>query len=70
LALAPWLAAYWLTGHRVILNAAGSPLPLGPKEAKEIADARIAVGDTGGFNYAGRSFFQLANEYIDATKIT
>jgi hypothetical protein len=41
-----------------------------PKEAKEIADARIAVGDTGGFNYAGRSFFQLANEYIDATKST
>ena len=40
------------------------------KEAKEIADARIAEGDVGGFNYAGRSFYQLANEYIETYKDT
>lgn len=37
------------------------------KEAKEIADSRIAAGDSGGFSYAGNSFYQLANEYIEAS---
>lgn len=38
------------------------------KEAKEISDARIAEGDEGGFNYAGRSLYKLANEYIETFK--
>lgn len=37
------------------------------KEAKKISDARIAEGDEGGFNYAGSSFYQLANEYIETS---
>lgn len=39
-------------------------------EAKKIANARIESGDSGGVNYAGRSFYQLASEYIDTTKNT
>ncbi|MEZ5489186.1 MAG: hypothetical protein R3F50_02585 [Gammaproteobacteria bacterium] len=35
-------------------------------EAKKIAVNRSEAGDSGGFNYAGRSFYQLAIEYIDA----
>lgn len=37
-------------------------------EAKEIANNRIEMGDSGGFNYAESSFYQLASEYIDAAK--
>lgn len=39
-------------------------------EAKKIANARIESGDSGGFNYAGSSFYQLASEYIDAAEKT
>jgi len=39
-------------------------------EAKKIANARIESGDSGGFNYAGRSFYQLASEYVEAAKNT
>ncbi|WP_027156515.1 hypothetical protein [Methylobacter luteus] len=41
-----------------------------PNEAKEIASARIAAGDSGGFNYEGSSFYQLANEYVDTSQNT
>lgn len=34
-------------------------------EAKDIATARIEAGDVGGFNYKGRSFYQLAIEFIN-----
>ncbi|MES2049068.1 MAG: hypothetical protein V4447_11760 [Pseudomonadota bacterium] len=37
-------------------------------EAKKIANARIEEDDSGGFKYAGSSFYQLANEYIDAAR--
>ena len=40
------------------------------KEAKDISNARIVEGDEGGFNFAGRSFYQLANEYIQTFKYT
>jgi hypothetical protein len=38
--------------------------------AKSIATSRIEAGDSGGFNYAGSTFYQLANEYIEQVQST
>ena len=39
-------------------------------EAKNIADSRIKENDSGGFDYSGSSFYELANEYIERTVCT
>jgi len=36
-------------------------------EAKNIANSRIKENDSGGFNYTGNSFYELANEFIEKT---
>jgi hypothetical protein len=38
--------------------------------AREIAIARVNAGDSGGFSYAGNSFFQLACEHIESVEHT
>ena len=38
--------------------------------AKSITSLRIEAGDSGGFNYAGSTFYQLASAYIEQEKTT